>query len=37
MVIQNKHKDPENLIHLNPLQLRLPKMNALAVALVQNF
>lgn len=36
MVIQNKHKDPENLIHLNQLLLRLSKMNDLAVALVQN-
>lgn len=36
MVIQNKHKDPENLIHLNQLPLKLSKLNVLDVALVQN-
>lgn len=36
MVIQNKYKDPETLIHLNQLPLRLSKVNVLAIALVQN-
>lgn len=34
MVIQNKHKDPENLIQLDQLFLRLSKANDLAVALL---